>query len=81
MPSAATLGRWRPPEDVTGGRKVWMLKNVYILGMLYAILWLIGYAVSIAGIEIEIWATEAASEAAKLATKLISKINVLSYVC
>ena len=61
-----------------------MLKNVYILGMLYVILWLIRYAESIAGIKIEIWATEAASEAAeaaKLATKHKSKINVISYVC
>ena len=76
----AALVRWRPLEDVTGGRKVWMLKNVYILGMLYVILWLIGYAESIAGIEIEIWAMEAASEAAKLATKHRSKISVISYV-
>ena len=49
-----------------------MLKNVYTLGMLYVILWLIGYAESIAGIEIEIWATEAASEAAE-ATKIAAR--------
>ena len=65
MQSAATLGRWRPPEDVTGGRKVWMLKNVYFLGMLYVILWVFGYVESIAGIEIEIWTTEAAKLAAE----------------
>ena len=35
----AALGRSRSPEDVTGGRKVWMFKDVYYLGMLYIILW------------------------------------------
>ena len=42
-----------------------MLKNVYILGMSYVISWLIGYAESIAGIEIEIWTKEAAKLAAE----------------
>ena len=47
-----------------------MLKNVYILGMLYIILWLIGYAESIAGIEIEIRAMGAASEALEATLRL-----------
>ena len=61
-----------------------MLKNVYFLGMFYVILWVFGYAKSIAGIKIEIRATETvseAAEAAKLATENKSKINVISYVC
>ena len=37
--------------------------NAHYLGVLYVILWVIGYALSIVGNEIEIRATEAASDA------------------
>ena len=38
--------------------------------MSYVFSWVIGYAKSIAGIEIEIWATEAASEAVEATWRL-----------
>ena len=84
MPSAATLGRSRPPEAVARARNVGLFKNIHNLGVWYVFLQVFWDAESIASIRIEIGATEAASEAveaAKLATKHISKINVLSYVC
>ena len=57
----ATRGcRWRPQSS----------KNVHHFGMLYIILWIFGYAKSIAGSKIDIRATEAATEAVEATWRL-----------
>ena len=44
--------------------------NAHYLGVLYVILWVIGYALSILGYKIEIRATEAATEAVEATWRL-----------
>ena len=44
--------------------------NAHYLGVLYVILWVIGYALSIVGYKIEIRATEAATEAVEATWRL-----------